>query len=81
MTRPTRVTVDDGAEMVLEVLADIFVDTRPQDLAVYVVIGLLASGGGFKIASNAGSDLDEVAILATVLENLQRALDIPTPDS
>lgn len=81
MTGPTRITVEEGAEMVLEVLADILVDTRPQDLAGYVVIGLMANGGGFKIASNAGSDLDEIAILATVIEHLQRALDIPTPDS
>lgn len=73
LTRKT--VIDGGAPMAREVVADLLSGTRPEDLAGYIVIGLMRqpAPGGFKIASNATDDDAEILLLEYVVRELRKA--------
>ena len=63
--------IEDGAGMAKEVVADLLLNVRPEDLAGYIVIGMLRTEG-FSISSNARDHEAEARILDVVAEALHR---------
>lgn len=76
MRMARRRVIEGGADMAREVVADLLGDTRPEDLAGYIAIGLMKQPvpGGFRISSNAADDAAEIKLLEQVLAALKRSL-------